>query len=123
MKYLLAAILALGVALSSTAQQYPRTVTLTVTRVTRTEKATPDCDNCISETTAEAHSATTNFVLTCKATDYLQKPENSTVCAQLETGSYEAIRVAPDWFSFWGKTPPPKATLYKVIVEEAARKQ
>jgi hypothetical protein len=50
--------------------QYPKTITLTVTKITRVQKETPACDNCATITTVEAHTATANVVLVCESNLY-----------------------------------------------------
>ena len=122
MKYLLAATLAFTLT-PIAAAQYPKTITLTVTRITRIQKDLPgaDCDNCVTVTSVEAHTATANFVITCEATLFTNG--NSTLCASFEIGSYEVARLSPEVISFWPQEAPqdkPNAhpTLFTVRVEE-----
>lgn len=127
MKYLLAVLLALTIVPAAVAQ-YPKTITLTVTKISRTERATPACDNCATLTTIEAHTATANFVMTCEATVFPDHSENNTVCAQLETGVYQATMLRPEVVTFWPinkatREPGANPILYSVRVEEARTKQ
>ena len=125
-KLLLAVLIALTV-VPAAAAQYPKTITLTVTKISRTEKPTQLCDNCARLTTVEAHTATANFVLTCEATMYPDHSENNTVCTQFETGVYLATMLSPEVISFWPKTvtrtPGANPILYSVRVEEARVKR
>jgi hypothetical protein len=123
MRYLLAVFLALTTTTYASAQ-YPKTITLTVTRITRVDKATPACNNCATEITVEAHTATVNFVLSCTENMYPQSPENRTMCAHFETGQYQVVMPSPEIVNFW-KEPPPKGTtapVFTVRMEEARGK-
>jgi hypothetical protein len=103
--------------------QYPKPITLTVTKITRERKPTPACDNCGYVTTIEAHSTTASFILVCESRIFPKHPQNNSVCAQLETGAYEVRMLEADLITFW----PEKSTSergayhedYSVIVEEA----
>ena len=124
MKLLLAVILWLT-PLSAFAQ-YPKTMTLTVTKITRVEKDTPACNNCATITTIEAHTATANFVLVCESNLFPEHLENNTVCSQFETGVYQSRMLSPEVISFWldnerGETGAGRV-LYSVKVEEARGK-
>jgi hypothetical protein len=124
MKLLLAVILCLT-PLSAFAQ-YPKTMTLTVTKITRAEKETPACANCGEITTVEAHTATANFVMVCESNLFPEHSENDTVCSQFETGVYQARMLSPEVITFWpdnerGATGG-RRVLYSVKVEEARGK-
>src|SRR5580700_9554220 len=103
MRVLLVAIAAaVLVTLAPTAlAQYPKTITLTVTKISRIPKDTETCIGCTTVTTVEAHTSTANFVLTCEATLVIEHPENNTVCAQFETGAYQARMLSPEVINFW----------------------
>ncbi|SRR5258708_4746086 len=124
MKLLLAVILCL-VPLSASAQ-YPKTITLTVTKIMRAEKETPACSNCGKITTIEAYSPTAKFVLVCESNDFPEHTENDTVCAQFETGVYQARMLSPEVISFWPDNSPgtqgARRVLYSVRVEEGRAK-
>ena len=122
MRCLLAVILALT-AVPFAAAQYPKTLTQTVTRITRTKKTSPACDNCSTEIKVEAHTTEVNFVLTCTEEVFPDHPENNFVCAQFETGIYQATRVGPKLISFWGDPAPKRAAFYNVSMEETRTKQ
>jgi hypothetical protein len=126
MKYLLAAVFALTF-ISVAAAQYPKTITLTVTRITRTSKATPTCDNCTTVTNVEAHTDTANFVLTCEATLTPGQPNATSYCVQFETGIHQAMLVSPSFLEFLLDDPVTKSgkatrVYYMVSVEEARTK-
>jgi len=124
MKLLLTVILCLT-PLSAFAQ-YPKTISLTVTKITRAEKETSACGNCGKITTIEAYSATAKFVLVCESNDFPEHSENNTVCTQFETGVYQARMFSPDVISFWPDnslgTQGARRILYSVKVEEAREK-
>jgi hypothetical protein len=124
MKLLLCLILCLPPIPSSA--QSSKTITLTVTKVTRKRTATPACDNCGYVTTVEAHTGTANFVLVCESHVFPDRMKNNTVCAQFETGVYEVRRLEPDWIIFWTEKsvdePGAHHLDYAVIVEEARGK-
>jgi hypothetical protein len=106
--------------------QYPKTIALTVTKITRVEKDTPACGNCATITTLEAHTATANFVLVCQSNFYPEHAENDTVCSQLETGAYQARMLSPEVITFWPDNSSgekgARRVLYSVRVEEARGK-
>jgi hypothetical protein len=106
--------------------QYPKTITLTVTKITRVEKETPACGNCATTTTVEAHTATANFILVCESNLFPEHMENNSVCSQFETGTYQARMLGPEVVTFWlDDSPGTKAArrvLYSVRVEEARGK-
>jgi hypothetical protein len=125
MKLLAAAVLL--TCLASAAQaQYPKTISLTITKITRTQKNTAACDNCATITTLEVHTETANLILTCEADLYPEHSENNSYCAQFEPGTYKARRLSPEVVSFF----PPDAegtsgqnlVLYTVVVEEMRTK-
>jgi hypothetical protein len=124
MKYLLAATLALTLT-PIAAAQYPKTITLTVTRITRTQTDNPpSCDNCLlTVTTVEAHTDTANFVLTCEAFLFAYHPENTKVCVQFEPGTYEAIILTPEVIDFSTDKRQENRVIYRVAMEEARTKQ
>jgi hypothetical protein len=120
MKYF-AVVLTVFVFAGSAQAQYPRPLTLYVTRITRTLKAAPNCDNCVTGITLEAHTATVNFVLVCDANTFPNLPESRRICAQMELGTYEATRISVDSISFW-TDPPDKQhprPAYTIAVDEA----
>src|SRR5271165_3513171 len=100
MKSFIAFVLFLTV-LPAALAQYPKMISLTVTKITRTDIAFESCDNCGMLTTIEAHSATANFILTCQSFMPIGHAENNSVCAQMETGVYPARRINPELISFW----------------------
>ena len=106
--------------------QYPKTITLTVTKISRIPKDTPNCDGCATVTTVEAHTAAANFVMTCESTLFVDHPENNLVCSQFETGVYQARMLSPEVISFWPDNSPgtegARRVLYSVRVEEARAK-
>lgn len=110
----------------STFAQYPKNITLTVTKITRTEKDSPACNNCATITTIEAHTATANFVLVCESNIYADHSENNTACSQFETGTYQAKMLSPALISFWPDNSSGAESairvLYAVKVEEARGK-
>jgi hypothetical protein len=102
MRYLLAVLLALTAAPFALTQQYPKTITLTVTRITRVQKPTPSCDNCATEITVEAHTATANFVLSCVEGISLSNTDAKlAVCAHFEVGEYQAVMPTPEVVNLW----------------------
>jgi hypothetical protein len=104
MRYLLAVLLALTAA-PFTLAQYPKTITLTVTRITRVQKPTSNCDNCATEITVEAHTATANFVLSCTEGISLSTTDNKpAICAHFEVGQYQAVMPTPDVVNLWPET-------------------
>ncbi len=121
MKFLLCLILCLmPISISA---QYSRTITLTVTKITRKRTATPACENCGYVTTVEAHTAKANFVLVCESHVFPNRMKNNTVCAQFETGVYEVRMLEPDLITFWPEKsvsePGAYHQDYSIIVEEA----
>ena len=121
MKFILAVVLAL-IVVPLAAAQYPKTITLTVTRIERNQKPFASCDNCTTVMTVEAHSNTTNYVLICESSLIVDHPENDSTCARFETGVYQARRLSPEALTFWpddisaenGK----RRVLFSVVVEE-----
>jgi hypothetical protein len=104
MRYLLSVLLALSAAPFALAQ-YPKTITLTVTRITRAQKPTPNCDNCATEITVEAHTATANFVLSCTEGISLSTTDTKpAICAHFEVGQYQAVMPTPDVVNLWPET-------------------
>ncbi len=103
--------------------QYPKPITLTVTKITRERKPTPVCDNCGYVTTIEAHSATASFILVCESRIFPEHPQNNSVCAQFETGVHEARMLEADLITFWPQNSVSERgahhEYYAVIVEEA----
>lgn len=124
MRHLLAAVLALTF-VSVTTAQYPKTLTLTVTRITRTQKDTPTCAGCTTVTKVEAHTATTNYELTCEATTVVETPSLSTYCVQFETGVYAVPMTAPNSVFFKPSSPAGNQiqAAYIITVEEMRTKQ
>ena len=124
MKLLLAALL-LTVCLPVAQAQYPKTISLTVTKITRTPKDTADCTGC-TVTTVEAHTAAANFVLVREATDFIGHTENNLVCTQFETGTYPARMLSPEVVDFSpqeaARTAGGNRVLYSVRVEETRGK-
>lgn len=106
--------------------QYPKQITLTVTKITRTSEFFSDCLNCIHITTVEAHTATAQFLLICKAYTYPSKPKRNSVCAKFETGTYVAKMWEPDEVSFWPDNsyggPGEYHNDYAVLLEQARDK-
>ena len=106
--------------------QYPKPISLTVTKITRVEKESPACANCTLITTVEAHTATAGFVLVCESNSYPEHPENNSVCSQFETGTYQARMLSPEVITFWPDNSSgeqgARRILYSVRVEEAREK-
>jgi hypothetical protein len=102
--------------------EYPKPITLTVTKITRARKPTAACDNCGYVTTVEAYSATASFILVCESHMFPDKPKNNTVCTQFETGAHEARLLEADLISFWPEKsvsgPWSNHEDYSVVVEE-----
>jgi hypothetical protein len=125
MKILLAVLL-LAFCVPVAHAQYPKTLTLTVTKITRTPKDTADCTECTTITTVEAHTATANFVLVCEARTFAGQMENNLVCTQFETGIYQAKMLSPEVVDFspqeGAKTSGGNRVLYSVRVEETRGK-
>jgi|GEM_PF-6287659 len=126
MIYALAALLALTF-VPVAASQYPKTITLTVTKISRSPKDTANCEGCTTVTTIEAHTAAAKFILTFEATIYPEHTENNMVCSQFETGAYQARMLSPKVISFWPDNSPgiqgSRCVLYSARVEEARTKQ
>jgi hypothetical protein len=122
----LSAVLLLSACVPSVYAQYPKTITLTVTKITRTPKDTPDCIGCSTVTRVEAHTRTANFELSCESTLYPGHEENNSVCSQFETGEYVARMLSPEVISFWTVDQTAslgtRLRLYEVRVEEARAK-
>src|SRR5271169_2847271 len=97
---ILLALLLLAFCVPVAHAQYPKTLTLTVTKITRTPKDTGGCTGCTTVTTVEAHTATGNFVLVCEATIFSGHMENNLVCTQFETGIYQAKMLSPEVVDF-----------------------
>jgi len=81
--------------------EYPKPITLIVTKITRERRPTGECGTCGYLTTVEAHSPTARFTLVCESYWVPRRPENNSVCAQFETGVHEAQRLEADLISFW----------------------
>ena len=107
--------------------QSQKTISLTVTKITRKQTDTPACENCGSITTVEAHTPTANFILVCEAHRFPDRPKNNTFCPQFNTGVHEVRMIEPDLISFWPEKqidPPLGYQLYfSVVVEEARQTQ
>ena len=125
MKILLALFLcATQVVVSS---EYPKQITLTVTKVTRERKPSSGCDTCGFVVTVEAHNATASFILVCKSYWVPSRPKNNSACAQFGTGMHEAKMLAADLISFWpersASEPWENREDYSVVVEEARTRE
>lgn len=103
--------------------EYPKTITLTVTKITREQKPSAACDNCRSVTTVEAHNSTASFIMVCESLFFPKHPENSSVCAQFETGVHEVRKLDADLVSFWPeKSASERGAIheyYSILIEEA----
>jgi len=105
--------------------QYPKTLTLTVTRVTRMAKTDPETNTFITELKVEAHTATANLVLECESRESAP-PGAQLNCADIEIGSYEARRLSPSVVSLWPKDAvgddKHHLLLYAITLEEVRTK-
>ena len=122
MRYFLAVLFDITL-ICSVAAQYSKTMSLVVTKITRTLKPGLNCEDSYTVLTLEAHSTSATFVLTCSEATYPNDSENREVCADFEPGTYDVRMLSPRVISFGQedtKSKPGAHLLpYKIAVEEA----